>query len=168
MARELERQWDAALHECQALEQEYARFRQSQPTRLSDNQQAAVRSLAENVPAVWHSPDVENADRRRIIRLLVERVEVVIEGTTDRVDVSLRWSGGFVSRHELLRPVRRYDLTADFEGLIAQDLGTKSIGALRTPRSLRGSTTRNFDPRIRPRNSTARLSADWPEVLLPS
>lgn len=48
VARELERQRDASLRECQALEQEYVRFRLSQPTRLSDNQRAAVRSLAEN------------------------------------------------------------------------------------------------------------------------
>lgn len=128
VARELERQWDAALRESQALEQEYARYRQTQPTKLSDDQRAAVRSLAKNVPAVWHSSVVENSDRRRIVRLLVERVDVVVQGTTDRVDVSLRWSGGFMSRHELVRPVRRYDQTTDFERLKARIAELKVLG----------------------------------------
>ena len=128
VARELERQWDAALHENQALEQEYARFRQTQPTRLSDDQRIAIRSLAENVPAVWRSPAAENSDRRRIVRLLVERVDVVVQGTTDRVDVSLQWSGGFTSRHELVRPVRRYDQTADFVRLKARLAELKVLG----------------------------------------
>lgn len=153
VARELERQWDAALREGQALEQDYARFRQSQPTRLSDSQRAAVRSLAENVPAVWHSPDVENADRRRIIRLLLERVEVVVEGTTDRVDVSLRWSGGFVSRHELLRPVRRYDLTADFEALKARIAELKASG-----RSYAEIATGLNDEGFQPANQAAKFN----------
>jgi DNA-binding transcriptional MerR regulator len=54
------------------------------------------------------------------VRLLIERVEVIVEGTTERVDVSLRWSGGFASRHEVVRPVRRYEQTADYERLLSR------------------------------------------------
>lgn len=128
VARELERQWEVALRENQKLEQEYARFLQTQPSKLSDDQRAAIRSLAENVPAVWHAPVTENSDRRRIVRLLVERVEVVVQGITDRVDVSLRWSGGFTSHHELVRPVRHYDQTAGFERLHRRIAELKTLG----------------------------------------
>jgi DNA-binding transcriptional MerR regulator len=58
----------------------------------------------------------------------VERVDVLVEGTTDRVDVSLRWSGGFVSHHELVRPVRRYDRTADFKRLKTRIAELKAAG----------------------------------------
>ena len=54
------------------------------------------------------------------MRLLIERVEVTVQGTTEQVDVSIHWSGGFVSRHEVLRPVNRYEQTADYERLISR------------------------------------------------
>jgi DNA invertase Pin-like site-specific DNA recombinase len=128
VVRELERQWEAALHEAQKLEQEYARFRQLQSTSLSDKQRIAIRSLADNVPSIWYSSTTENSDRQRIVRLLVERVEVVVQGTTERVDVSLRWSGGFTSHHELIRPIRRYDQTADFGQLKVRIAELKASG----------------------------------------
>ncbi len=128
VVRELERQWEAALHDAEKLEQEYARFRQTQSTKLSGEQRAAIRSLAENVPVIWHSPTIANLDRQRIARLLIERVEVVVQGTTDRVDVSLQWAGGFTSHHELVRPVRRYDQTADFDRLKARITELKVSG----------------------------------------
>lgn len=128
VVRELERQWEAALDGAQELEQQYARFRQTQATKLSEEQRAAIRSLAENAPAIWHSPATENSDRQRIVRLLIERVEVVVQGATDRVDVSLRWSGGFTSHYELVRPVRRYDQTADFERLKSRIAELKVLG----------------------------------------
>ncbi|PHQ36991.1 hypothetical protein CEE69_01025 [Rhodopirellula bahusiensis] len=62
-------------------------------------------------------PSTTNSDRQRIIRLLIERVDVVVEGTTEQVDVALNWSGGFSSHHGLIRPVRRYEQTADYERL---------------------------------------------------
>src|SRR5262249_51896832 len=46
----------------------------------------------------WHAPTTTYCDRRRIVRLLIERVEVSVHGTTEEVDVSVQWSGGFASR----------------------------------------------------------------------
>jgi hypothetical protein len=45
---------------------------------------------------------------------------VTVHGTTEQADVSLHWAGGFTSRHELLRPVRRYQQIADYERLMAR------------------------------------------------
>ena len=117
VARELERQWETALHEHQQLKLEFARSRHGRSAGLSNDQQQLIRSLAENVPRLWCSPMTSNSDRKRIIRLLLERVTVTVQGTTEKVDVALRWSGGFTSQHELLRPVRGYEQTTDFERL---------------------------------------------------
>lgn len=153
VVRELERQWEAALHEGEKLEQEYARFLQTQSTKLSDDQRTAILSLAENVPAIWHSPTTENSDRQRIVRLLIERVEVVVLGNTDRVDVSLRWSGGFTSHHELVRPVRRYDQTADFERLKVRIAELKVLG-----RSYAEIATSLNEEGFQPANQTRRFN----------
>jgi hypothetical protein len=120
VARELERQWEASLQDVQTLEQEYARFRQTHPPTLSDQQRGLIRSLSEHLPVLWRASTTTHSDRRRIVRLLIERVEVTVQGTTEQVDVSIQWSGGFVSRHEVLRPVRRYGQTADYERLISR------------------------------------------------
>ena len=118
VVRELERQWEASLQEVQKLEQEYARFRLTHPPTLTDQQRDLIRSLSTNLPTLWRASTTTSGDRQRIVRLLVERVVVGVQGTTEQVDVSLHWSGGFTSRHELLRPVRRYEQTADYERLM--------------------------------------------------
>jgi hypothetical protein len=42
-------------------------------------------------------------------RLLLERVVVTVDKTSERVDVELHWVGGLVRAHVLSRPVARYE-----------------------------------------------------------
>jgi DNA invertase Pin-like site-specific DNA recombinase len=131
VARELERQWETTLHELRDLEQQYARFRQAHSATLSNEERQLVRALAEDLPAVWKSPTTSPGDRQRIIRLLVERVVITMQGSTERVDVSLHWSGGFNSQHELVRTVGRYEQLADYERLLTrvEQLGQQGLTA---------------------------------------
>lgn len=142
VVRELERQWESALHEHQQLSQEYARTRQLHLAALSKDQLQLIRSLAENVPRLWRSPTTTCSERQRVVRLLLERVTVTVQGTTEKVDVAIRWAGGFASHHELLRPVRRYDQTVDFERLRVRlselKLAGKSYSEIATQLNLEG------------------------------
>jgi DNA invertase Pin-like site-specific DNA recombinase len=108
VARELERRWEEALQEQRRVEEEYARLVRSQPLELSASDREQIRSLAENVPALWAAPTTTAADRQRIIRLLVEEVIVAVDGTSERTSVTIRWVGGHTSRHELVRGVQCY------------------------------------------------------------
>lgn len=128
VARELERQWEIALRGLEDLELEYARVRQSFGALLTEEQQDSIRSLAENVPKLWGSSGTTNAERQRIIRLLIERITVTVEGTSERVELALQWSGGFVSRHEFSRPVRGYQQMADFDRLQSRLIELKRGG----------------------------------------
>src|SRR5512135_2390304 len=119
VARTLERRWEEALQEVRRLEEEYARFRQVQPTTLSRAEVDQIRELARDLPALWDAPTTTSADRQRIIRFLVERVEVTVEGVSDRVWVTVTWAGGQQTHHETTRPVGRYEQTADFDRLLA-------------------------------------------------
>lgn len=120
VARELERRWEAGLKELQQVEQDYARFRQTHPPTLTTAEQEAVRSLSKNLPALWQASTTTPADRQRIVRLLLERVVVNVQGSTDHADVALHWAGGFTSQHEFLRPVLRYDQMADYDRMVAR------------------------------------------------
>jgi DNA invertase Pin-like site-specific DNA recombinase len=120
VARTLERRWEEALHEVRRLEEEYARFRQAQPTTLTGREVEQIRGLARDLSALWSASTTTAADRQQIIRYLVERVEVAVEGVSDRVHVTVTWVGGQQTHHDVVRPVRRYEQTADFDRLLAR------------------------------------------------
>ena len=120
VGRTLERRWDEALQEVRRLEEEYARFGQTQPTALSSRELDQIRGLARDLPALWNATSTTAADRQQIIRLLVDQVTVTVEGVSDRVRVTVTWLGGQQSHHEVIRPVQRYEQTVDFDRLMAR------------------------------------------------
>ncbi len=134
VARELERRWDEALRADEQLQADYARFQQDSPTQLSPQQRQQILSLAENLPALWHADSTTPEDRQTIARLLLEQVTVAVEGNTDRVDVELRWVGGFLSRHTLTRPVQTYEQLSNYDELVAR------VEALRAERKTLSET----------------------------
>lgn len=119
VARELERRWEEALTEQGRLTEEYERFCRSQPATLSATEQEQIRSLARDIPRLWHADTTTAAERQRLVRFLIEQVEVGVQGETDQVEAAIRWAGGFVSRHTLARAVQRYEQLADYPRLCA-------------------------------------------------
>jgi hypothetical protein len=120
VARELERRREEALKEHRRLEEEYARFRGGQPHGLSSCERERIRALSRDLPALWRAPETTPADRQRIVRLPVDEVVVTVRGRSEWVDVTIDWAGGSSSRHELVRPVRRYQRMADHDKLMSQ------------------------------------------------
>jgi DNA invertase Pin-like site-specific DNA recombinase len=117
VARELERRWEEALAEQGRLADEYERFCRGQPATLSAAEQEQIRALARDIPQLWHADTTTPAERQRVIRFLIEQIDVGVQGGTDRVEVAIRWAGGFVSRHTLARAVQRYEQLADYTRL---------------------------------------------------
>jgi hypothetical protein len=113
VAAELERRWEAALLELQGQQGAYQRFCAVQPARLSAAEQEQIRALAQDIPQLWEADTTTAQDRKNVVRLLIDRVEVDVQGQTEQVDVAIHWAGGFVSRHRLTRTVNRYEQLAD-------------------------------------------------------
>ncbi len=112
VARTLEAKWEEALQKQRGLEDEWRRFEQATPQQLSDEERQRITALSRNVKALWAAAGTTNADRKEIVRCLVDRV-VVRVNHGEHVDVTIHWHEGFISQHELLRPVRSYQqLTA--------------------------------------------------------
>ena len=120
VARELERRWDEAIRADEQLQADYARFASDCPSKLSQHEREQILALAEDLPALWRADSTTPEDRQTIARLLLEQVTVTVEGVTDRVDVELRWTGGFVSRHTLYRPVQKYEQLSNYDELVAR------------------------------------------------
>jgi DNA invertase Pin-like site-specific DNA recombinase len=118
VGRELERRWEEALKQQRQLEEEFRRWQQSAVARLTAADQEAIRTLASDLPAVWQADTTAPADRKRIARLLLERVTVMVDKDSDNVDVRLHWAGGLTSTHQLTRPVSRYDQQTNYPRLV--------------------------------------------------
>lgn len=120
VARELERHWDEAIRAYEQLRADHDRFQRDCPARLSVKECQQIQALSQDLPRLWHAASTTPQDRQLIARLLLERVTVAIEGNTDRVDVELRWAGGFTSRHTLIRPVQTYEQLSNYQELVGR------------------------------------------------
>ena len=112
VARTLERKWEEALLAQRALEEDFARFHQEQPHGLTAAERAEIETLAGNLPTIWRSPHTGVAEKRRIIRSLLERVVVRAPASSQEVTVQLHWTLGTVTEHRLTRPVGSWDQLA--------------------------------------------------------
>ena len=101
VARQLEREWEAALAERAHLGEEYERYQQQRPARLSPAELAAIRALAGDIPALWAAPTTTIADRKRLIRAVIESVQVTADGATERVQATVTWAGGYQTHADL-------------------------------------------------------------------
>src|SRR5215472_7146345 len=147
VARQLEREWEAALAERARLGEEYQRHQRQRPARLSAAELAAIPALAADIPALWAAPTTAIADRKRLLRAVIESVHVTADGATERVQATVTWAGGHQTHAALTRPVARIDqlsyypaLTARIQALADQALPNAAIAdqlaaeGFRTPR----------------------------------
>jgi DNA-binding transcriptional MerR regulator len=118
VARELERQWEEALRHEQQLQEAYTRFRQEQPPELTAQEREVVRRLAADVPGLWYAPDTTAKDRQEMVRVLIKRVTVEVQGDSEQVAVTVHWAGGATSVHHLRRPVARYAQLSTYPALL--------------------------------------------------
>ena len=105
VARQLEKEWEAALAERQRLGEEYDRFTASRSRDLTPAERDQIRALAEDIPAIWHAPTTTDADRKQLIRHLIERVQVTVPGTSEKAEVQVVWAGGNRTTAQISRPV---------------------------------------------------------------
>ncbi len=154
VARSLERNWEEALRNRRDLAEEYDRFLKEQPPELTEDQRDRILALSSDLPTLWNSPGTTAADRKEIIRLVVERVEVHVRADTERGDVVISWRGGVTTRHEIVRTVSRYESLGRYNEMmnrivemrqksrtIKQIVAQLNAEGYRTPRSRKSYTS---------------------------
>ena len=125
-----------------------------QPRQLHADEEARIVALAADIPTLWNSPLTTNADRKEIIRLLVERVVVHVRADSERSEVLISWRGGPTTRHDMDRSVSRYESLSDYQQMLARIQSLRQQGqpiavvatqlnkeGFRTPRSRKGYTS---------------------------
>jgi DNA invertase Pin-like site-specific DNA recombinase len=114
VARTLELQWEDALRHEQEVREGYDRFCRESPRRLTPQELERIRALAADIPSLWNAADTPAADRKEIVRALLERVTVTMPGDAENVVVRIRWIGGTSNEHVLRRPISRYERLTSF------------------------------------------------------
>ncbi len=128
VARSVERQWEEALRNRRDLAEEYDRFLKEQPPHLSEDQRARILALSSDLPTLWNAPETTSADRKEIIRLVVERVEVHVRAETECGEVVISWRGGVMTRHEIVRPVARHESLGSYDQLMNRIIEMRQEG----------------------------------------
>jgi DNA invertase Pin-like site-specific DNA recombinase len=120
VARQLEADWETALAEAGRLEADYQRFTEEQPATLTPAERGAVQALAADLPRVWDAPSTTQADRKELLRILIEDITVNVAGDSELVDVTITWAGGHQTTGRAVRPVGRLDQLSYFSALLAR------------------------------------------------
>ena len=118
VVRHLEREWNDRLTEVERLEEAYARFQREQPRGLGAEAQAAIRRLATDIPALWAAPTTTTAERKEILRQVVERVVIDAEGRSERVRIVIDWVGGGHTAAAVVRPVAKLEQLSAYPQLL--------------------------------------------------
>ena len=154
VARSLEQQWEKTLREQRELREEYDRFLNEQPPRLTEEERSRILAVSADIATLWHAPGTTARDRKEIIRLLTERIVVGVRDHTERAEVAITWRGSQTTRHEIVRTVSRYESLGEYDRMMdrivqlrREGLTMKQLAAqltregYRTPRSQKGYTS---------------------------
>jgi DNA invertase Pin-like site-specific DNA recombinase len=107
VARALEKDWEAALAARQQLTEDWHRFCQNAPPALTTQQKAAITAAAADLPGLWAAPSTTDADRKEVIRAVIDEITIAIRGRSELVDVTVSWAGGQQTHEVIRRPIQR-------------------------------------------------------------
>ncbi len=128
VARTLERHWEEALQAEARVKEDYDRFLRTLPRPLGAEGRARVQALAEDIPALWQAPTTTAADRKEVVRCLIERVVVQVRPDSEQVAVTIHWQGGGTTEHQVVRPVPRYEQLSSFAQLLGRIVALRQDG----------------------------------------
>lgn len=101
VARTLETQWELCLDKLKDAEKELERRRQQNPKRLTPVQRISIRNLSEDLKVVWQAPTTTHRDRKELLQMFLEEVNIAVKHEENKALLILRWKGGVISEQEV-------------------------------------------------------------------
>ncbi|MBK1720273.1 recombinase family protein [Thiocystis violacea] len=108
VARTLERQWEDKLRVLEELEHAHQRWASQHAINVTEADRQAILALAEDVPHLWHAPTTTPADRKRLLRLVVQSVVVDAKAEPGCIRYRIVWQTGAASNDVVRRNVQSY------------------------------------------------------------
>ena len=104
VASELERRWNEKLETLARLEQAYQRAEEQSAWKISAEERESIEKLSRNLPALWKAQTTTNQDRKQLLRMAIESVQ--LDGVTEpgMIEIQIRWRSGTITRSSVKRP----------------------------------------------------------------
>jgi recombinase/recombinase-like zinc beta ribbon protein len=151
VADALEADWNERLRALTEAQEQAERQRETDHKVLDDQCRARVLELAADFPRLWNSPQTNDRDRKRMVRLLVEDVTLI---QTDTLLAQVRFKGGATRSLTLVRPQSAWQLRQTRTEIVAEIdrlLTEHTESEIATQLNERGSSSGTgglFTPRI--------------------
>jgi hypothetical protein len=98
VAGELERRWNEKLERVAQLERAYAQAEQESAWSLTAEERAAITGLSKDLPAIWSAETTTNQERKQLLRMAVESVQLDGISQAGQIEVQIHWRSGTVTR----------------------------------------------------------------------
>ena len=97
VAAELERRWNEKLERVAELERAFAQAERDAEWKLTTEERAAITDLSSDLPALWIAETTTNQERKQLLRMVIESVQVDGVTQTGQIEVQIRWRSGTIT-----------------------------------------------------------------------
>jgi hypothetical protein len=97
VAGELERRWNEKLERVAQLERTYAQAECDAEWNLTAEERAAITELSRDLPAIWSAQTTTNQERKQLLRMAIESVQLDGIREVGQIEVQIRWRSGAVT-----------------------------------------------------------------------
>jgi DNA invertase Pin-like site-specific DNA recombinase len=105
VARTLEIRWNQKLEEMAQVEREHAEARRARKLELSNDDKKAILALAHDLKKVWNAPTTTPAEKKQLIRLIIQDVVLAPVDVPERATrLKVLWKTGAVTEVLAARP----------------------------------------------------------------
>jgi DNA invertase Pin-like site-specific DNA recombinase len=140
VARTLENEWEARLQDLAEVHRRLENAKREHRVQLTDEDRSRIRALARDLPSVWRAPTTTTADRKAMLRLVIEAVAIHPIDVPQRLTkIRVQWKSGAVDELTLNRPdntstssaaierVRQLASLKLYDYIIAEKLNAESV-----------------------------------------
>jgi DNA invertase Pin-like site-specific DNA recombinase len=133
VARTLERDWEACLRDLEDVERQHEDARRARHVDLAEADRVQLRAIARDLPAVWRAQTTTPAERKAMLRLVLEIVTLEpIDLPRRSTRMRIQWRSGVVDERFVDRPP--YGATPDaslerLRALVSDGLTDEQIAA---------------------------------------
>jgi DNA invertase Pin-like site-specific DNA recombinase len=103
---ELERRWNEKLERVAQLEQSHAQAGQEAPWDLTTEDRETIAELSRDLPAIWKADSTTNQERKQLLRMVIESVQLDGISQPGQIEVQIRWRSGALSSLTAKRTAR--------------------------------------------------------------
>jgi len=106
VAAELERRWNEKLERVTELERAFSKAERHAEWKLTAEERTVIKDLSRDLPAIWSAETTTNQERKQLLRMAIESVQVDGSTQAGQIEVQIRWYSGTMTSLSVKRTAR--------------------------------------------------------------